>query len=82
LGLQRYEDFLILQIFSQKFSKKWLIFCFQPLFMCLEGGFELFQEPQVVLEIVAEVTDLPLEHGDTLHSHTEGETAVFPAVDA
>ena len=48
----------------------------------LKRSFELLEEAEVVLEIVAEVANLPLEHGDTLHTHSEGESAVLPAVDA
>jgi len=73
MGLQRYEDFLNLQVFSGKFSKKCRF---------LQRSLELLQETEVVLEVVAEVTHLPLEHRDTLDSHSECESAVFLAVDA
>lgn len=43
---------------------------------------EFAEETHVVLEIVTEVVDSPLEHGDTLESHSECEAGVFPAVDA
>ena len=48
----------------------------------LGGGGELLQEAHVVLEIVAEVVHLPLEHGDTLNAHTEGKAGVLFGVDA
>ena len=48
----------------------------------LQRSLKLLQEAKVVLEIVAEVAYLPLEHRDTLHAHTEGETAVLLAVDS
>ena len=48
----------------------------------LKGCLELLEETEVVLEVVAKVADLPLEHRDTLHTHTEGETAVLLAVDS
>ena len=48
----------------------------------LKRGLELLEETEVVLEVVAEVTYLPLEHRDTLHAHSECESAVFPAVDS
>lgn len=48
----------------------------------LQISFKFLEEAQVVLEVVAEVLDLPFEHGDTLHSHSECKTAVLPAVDA
>lgn len=40
------------------------------------------KEAHVVLEIMAEVVDLPLEHGDSLDSHSEGEAAVDSRVDS
>ena len=48
----------------------------------LERSLEFLEEAEVVLKVVAEVADLPFEHRDTLHSHTECESAVLPAVDA
>lgn len=48
----------------------------------LYRGFELFEEAEVVLEVVAKIFYLPFQHGDTLDAHTEGEAAVFLAVDA
>ena len=48
----------------------------------LERCLELLEEAEVVFEVVAEVTYLPFEHGDTLHTHTEGESAVLFAVDS
>ena len=48
---------------------------------CLKRSLEFLEEAEVILEIVSKVADLPLEHCDTLHTHTEGETAVFLAVD-
>ena len=47
-----------------------------------DGSLELREEPQVVLEIVTQVVDLPLEHRDALQTHSEGETAVLAAVDS
>ena len=41
---------------------------------------EFAEEPDIILEIVAEVLDLPFEHCDTLHSHSECKSAVFLAV--
>ena len=40
------------------------------------------EEADVVLEVVAEVVDLPLEHGDAFDAHAEGEAAVGLGVDA
>ena len=46
----------------------------------LYSGAEFLEEPKVVLEVMAEVVDLPLEHGNSLDTHTEGESAVLLAV--
>ena len=43
---------------------------------------ELAKEAHVVLEVMAEVVDLPFEHGNALHAHTEGEAVVLLGVDA
>ena len=48
----------------------------------LDGRLELAEEADVVFEVVAEVFDLPLEHGDALDAHTEGEAAVDFGIDA
>ena len=48
----------------------------QTLNECLE----LAEETHVVLEIIPQVLDLPLEHGDTLYTHSESESAVLLAV--
>ena len=55
-----------------------VVFQILPLERCLE----LLEEAEVVFEVVAEVAHLPFEHCDTLYAHTEGESAVFLAVDA
>ena len=55
--------------------------CFLCLYV-LKRCLELLQETKVILEIIAEVAHLPLEHGNTLDSHTECKTAVLPAVNA
>ena len=63
-------------------------FEFQPPFLLLyilymsERSFEFLEETQVVLEVVAKVAHLPLEHRDTLNSHSEGKAAVLLAVDS
>ena len=41
---------------------------------------EFAEEPDIILEIVAEILYLPFEHCDTLHSHSECKSAVFLAV--
>ena len=46
----------------------------------LNKRFEFPQETEVVFEIVAEILDLPFQHGDTFDTHAESETAVFSAV--
>ncbi len=51
-------------------------------FLHFDGSLEFREEPQVVLEIVTKVVDLPLEHRDALQAHSEGETAVLAAVDS
>ena len=51
-------------------------------FYVLKRCLELLQETKVILEIIAEVAHLPLEHGNTLNTHTECETAVLLAVNA
>ena len=43
---------------------------------------ELAEEAHVILEVVTEVVDLPLEHRDAFHAHAEGEAAVHLGVDA
>ena len=48
----------------------------------LERRLELLEETKVVLEVVTQVTHLPLEHCDTLYTHSECEAAVLLAVDA
>ena len=48
----------------------------------LKGCLELLEETEVVLEVVAQVAYLPLEHRDTLYSHSESESAVLLAVDS
>ena len=48
----------------------------------LHRGLEFAEEADVVLEVEAEVLDLPFEHGDALHAHSEGETGVLLGVDA
>ena len=50
--------------------------------LSLERCLELLEEAEVVFEVVAKVAYLPFEHCDTLYAHTEGESAVFLAVDA
>ena len=50
--------------------------------MMLKRCFEFLEEAEVVLEVVAEVTYLPLEHGDSLYTHSESEAAVLLAIDA
>ena len=78
--------FFTSKLFCRNFQKKWLIFVFQPLFqsfLCLlERSFELLEESEIVFKVVSEVADLPLEHRDSLHSHTESESAVLTAVDS
>ena len=54
-------------------------FCFK---YTLERRLELLEEAKVVLEVVSEVTNLPLEHRNTLYTHTECESAVLLAVNA
>ena len=51
-------------------------------FHTLKRCFKLLEESEVVLKIIAEVTNLPLEHCDTLDTHSECEAAVLLAVDA
>ena len=51
-------------------------------FHTLKRRFKLLEEAEVVFEIVAEVTNLPFEHCDTLYTHSECEAAVLLAVDA
>ena len=41
------------------------------------GSFEFVEEAEVVFEVVAEVVDLPFEHGDALNAHAECESAVL-----
>ena len=41
------------------------------------GSAELGEEAEVVLEVVAEVIDLPFQHGDALESHSESEAGIF-----
>lgn len=43
---------------------------------CLDlyAGAELAEETHVILEIMTEIVHLPLEHCDTLDTHTERET--------
>ena len=60
--------FLISKINSQKFR--------------LNYGFEFAEEADVVLEVVAEVLDLPFEHRDALDSHTESKTAIYLGINA
>ena len=52
------------------------------LWFSLQRSLELLKEAKVVLEVVAKVANLPLEHCDTLHTHTESEAAVLLAVDS
>ena len=80
--------FFTSKLFCKNFSKKFkkvADFCFSAtfsVFLCLlEGSFELLEEAKVVLKVVSEVTDLPLEHCDSLYSHSESESAVLLAVD-
>ena len=51
-------------------------------FYILQRSFELLQETKVILKVIAEVANLPLEHRNTLHTHTECETTVLLAVDS
>ncbi len=74
--------FFTSKLFYENLSKKWPIFYFRPLFIVLERSFELFQEPQVVFKIISEVANLPLQHSDSLNSHSECKSAVFLAVDS
>ena len=80
--------FFTSKLFCKNFSKKFkkvAEFCFSAtfsVFLCLlEGSFELLEEAKVVLEVVSEVTYLPLEHRNSLNSHSESESAVLLAVD-
>ena len=43
---------------------------------------KLRQEADVVLVEMTDVVDVVLQHGDTLHAHTEGKAAVHGGVDA
>ena len=43
---------------------------------------ELTKEAHVILEVMTEVVDLPLQHRDTLNSHSESEAGIFLAVNA
>ena len=43
--------------------------------------FELLQETDIVLEVEANVVGTVLKHGHAFDAKTEGETAVFGAVD-
>ena len=51
-----------------------------PPFM-LKRCFEFLKEPEVVLEVVTQVAYLPLEHCNSLDSHSECKSAVLFAVD-
>ena len=56
------------------------IYIHYPQYYQLISRLEFAEEPDIVLEIVAEILDLPFEHCDTLHSHSECKSAVFLAV--
>ena len=55
---------------------------FSILQIFLHRGLEFAEEADVVLEVEAEVLDLPFEHGDALYAHSEGEPGVLLGVDA
>lgn len=48
----------------------------------LNNGFEFLEEADVVLEVVAEVLDLPLQHSYALKAHAECEAAVDLRINA
>ena len=50
--------------------------------LILYCSLEFAEEADIVLEVEAEVLDLPFEHGDALYTHSEGETGVLLGVDA
>ena len=56
------------------------IYIHYPQYYQLISSLEFAEEPYIILEIVAEVLDLPFEHCDTLHSHSECKSAVLLAV--
>ena len=62
-GLQRYNNFLILQNFFA-----------QSPYNPLNHRVELPQEAGIIFEIVAKVVHQPLKHGNTLNTHSESKT--------
>ena len=50
--------------------------------LILYCSLEFAEEADIVLKVEAEILDLPFEHGDALHTHSESESGVLLGVDA